>query len=200
MSMLIQPYLEGRPIVASIRVDRDTVQDDGPVSRLFAGVARNSAGDMWKLSYFMGLPSNVSLFDSRRRTHTVYYPGLPEPAVTPASGRVRYVPQAPFPAEPPSEDPVEMLGMRCSRRYWKTDSGSTESWYSYDYEAYPRTVLKGEGYGTTIWYLADVKLEEPPSELFTEASIRASEPERLRNVWSVAGEVLSRMFKDSPPR
>lgn len=190
MSRLLQANLENRPVLAAICVERETTRDRGRVARIFARVARNSAGDLCTIRYFHGLPVGITLVDRRRGVRLVYDPGEPAPSMQPVPTEPPRAPEG-FPASPPPEKPEMIFGMPCYYRRWRTGNKTTEIWHSYDFAATVRTISQLEGYGTTIWRLDEVKLEEPPAEVFSEAAILASQPERIRNIWEAAGEFFA---------
>lgn len=199
MSSLIRPFLKDRPISATIRVDRDTIRSPELETRVFSRVARNSAGDLWTLRYTFNLPTAILLHDSRRRVFLVYQPGEPEPAVTPCRSDP-IEPPAHFPLEAPNEPPAVLSGIPCLHRRWTSELKTEEVWYSYEYAAAARIVLTRKAYGTTVWYLDEVKLEEPRTDIFGEASILASDSEREQNLRKVAADVFARFSRDASSR
>lgn len=197
MATLVIPFQRDRPIRAAICVERDTVRGTGPRTEIMAMVARNSAGDLWTLHYMFELPMGVTLFDSRRRISAAYHPGEPEPAVTPCHLDPSARPAA-FPTEAPPEPPVFLSGIACYHRQSVGEHQVSDLWFSYEYAAYIRSMTWNEGYGTTTFYLDQVKLEEPPDDLFSESSILRAEPEYQKNLGKAASEVFRRMSEDGP--
>lgn len=198
MSRMIQPFLQGRPISASIYVDRDSVRDRAPASRLYARVARNAAGDLWTLRYLYDLPVCLTLHDCSRGLFLVYNPGEPEVAssLVPAAP----APPEPFPQQPPPEEPQILLGLPCFCRAVRSGGGTSELWYSYEYAAFVRMTNVLPGYGTTTWRLDDVKLEEPAPELFNRAWFQSNENELLGNIWRAAARSFGSANAEHPPQ
>ncbi len=197
MSALVSPFVANRPICAAIYVDEDTVKTPEPTSRLFSRLARNSAGDLYTLHYLFDLPVSVTLVDVRNALFIVYNTDSAEPV----RSRVPAAPHSPpegFPSDPPSDPPELLLGIPCHYRRRTSGNETVEIWYSYEYGAVLKTISTLPGYGTTIWRLDEVKLEEPPAELFSEAAILACGPERIRNIWKAAGEFFARIAEEGP--
>ncbi len=198
MAILIRPHLVNRPICATVRVDRDTIRSSEPETRIFARVARSSFGDLWTVHYSHGLPVSVTLIDSRRRLHISHNPGDTALTVTPDHMDPRERPDHFPPTPPPDETPVILSGIRCFYRKWTAYPTTTEQWHSYDYASDFRIVLFREGYGTTTWYLDEVRIEEPPAVLFDISSVNASEREHEQNLMSILDKVFQKMSENPP--
>jgi len=151
---------------------------------------------MISTDFFDNLPMTVMLYDSRRELFIVYHAGE-QPAASVCPVRAPTPPRG-FPAAAPDEPATHLFGIPCHRRVLKYGEGTEETWYSYEYAVVVRSILRLPVHGTTTWRLDEVKLEEPPAELFSEAAILASEPERIRNVWAAAGEFFAKRAQDGP--
>lgn len=197
MSRLVQPNVENRPVLATVCVERETTRDQGRVARIFARVARDSAGNLCTIRYLQGLPVGITLVDRRRQLLIVFDPGEPAPTMQPLPLELPRAPEG-FPPGRPLEKPEFLYGIPCYYRQRTKGNETVEIWYSYEYGAVLRTISRLPGYGTTIWRLDEVKLEEPPAELFSEAEILASQPERIRNIWTAAGEFFARTAERDP--
>lgn len=193
---LILPFCKNRPLSAAVYVDGDPAPEGELASRLVSRVARNSAGDMTSTDFFRNLPMTVMVYDSRRELFIVYHAGEP-PAASACPVRAPTPPRG-FPAVAPDEPATHLFGIPCHRRVLEYGEGTEETWYSYEYAAVVRSILRLPVHGTTIWRLDEVKLEEPPPELFSEAEILASQPERIRNIWAAAGEFFARRAQNGP--
>jgi len=193
---LIRPFCKNRPLSAAIYVDHDPASEGEPVSRLVSRAARNSAGDMTSTDFFGNLPMTVMVYDSRRELFIVYHAGEPpEASVCPVRAPT---PPRGFPAAAPDEPATHLFGIPCHRRVLKYGEGTEETWYSYEYAVVVRSILRLPVHGTTTWRLDEVRLEEPPAELFSEAAILASGPERIRNIWRAAGEFFASTTEEGP--
>ncbi len=187
--MLVHPFVKNHPICAAVWVDEDKVREPEPTSRLHCRLARNSAGDLLTINYLFDLPVGVTVFDASRGLFIVYNTDSPEPTRNRVPPDAFRCPEG-FPPEAPSEEPHYVFGIPCYRRMLREADEEREIWYSYEYGLYARTISRLPGYGTTVWRLDEVKLEEPLAELFKEASILASLPELIRNISKIAGDVL----------
>ena len=197
MSRLVQPNVENRPVLATICVERETTRDQGRVARIFARVARDSIGNLCTIRYLQGFPVGITLVDRRRQLLIVFDPGEPAPTMQPLPLDLPRAPEG-FPPSRPVEKPEFLYGMPCYYRQRTKGNETVEIWYSYEYGAVLRTISKLPGYGITTWRLDEVRLEEPPAELFSEAAILASGPERIRNIWRAAGEFFASTTEEGP--
>lgn len=193
--LMIRPFLQGKPIAATIRVDSDRKDGPGRRARVFSKEARNSNGDLWSVKYIQDVPASLSIYDASLRELRVFHSGEQEPTITASSLDPR-APPKPFPEQPPDEAPVILSGISCHYTQSTGPEEVDETWYSYEYAATVRSIIKITGRGPTIWYLDDVILEEEVDALLSEYR-SVPQAEVQSKLWDFAMKLFARRW--NPP-